>query len=47
MMSVVGQKEILLKIELLLEQEELHYLQGGRATWLWHCDNNTIFPEFC
>ena len=41
--SVVEQKEILLKIELLLEQEELNYLLHGRATWLRQDDNNTIF----
>jgi hypothetical protein len=39
--SLAEQKEILLKIELLLEQEELHWVQRGRANWLRHGDSNT------
>ena len=41
--STADQKQILYKIELLLEQEELHWLQRGRANWLQHGDSNTNF----
>ncbi|XP_010230168.1 uncharacterized protein LOC104582375 [Brachypodium distachyon] len=35
--------EILLKIEVLLEQEEIHWIQRGRANWIRHGDSNTKF----
>jgi hypothetical protein len=41
--SIADPKEILLKIELLLEQEGLHWVQRGRANWLRHGDSNTSF----
>jgi hypothetical protein len=41
--STAEQKEILLKIELLLDQEEIHWVQRGRANWLRHGDRNTSF----
>ncbi|KAK1684730.1 hypothetical protein QYE76_045578 [Lolium multiflorum] len=41
--STADQKEILLKIELLLEQEEIYWVQRGRANWLRHGDSNTKF----
>jgi hypothetical protein len=41
--STADQKEILLKIELLLEQQELYWVQRGRANWLRHGDNNKKF----
>jgi hypothetical protein len=41
--SIADQKEILLKIELLLEQQELYWVQRGRANWLRHGDNNKKF----
>ena len=37
------QKEILVLIENLLEQEEIHWVQRGRANWLLHEDRNTSF----
>jgi hypothetical protein len=37
------QKEIQVLIENLLEQEEIHWLQRGRANWLLHGDRNTSF----
>jgi hypothetical protein len=42
-----NKKEVPLKIELLLEQEELHWVQGGRTNWLRHGDsNNNFFHNF-
>jgi hypothetical protein len=41
--SRAKQKEILLKIELLLDQEEIRWIQRGRANWLRHGDRNTSF----
>ncbi|XP_039797761.1 uncharacterized protein LOC120662746 [Panicum virgatum] len=41
--STAAQKEILLRIELLLEQEELEWVQRARANWLKHGDRNTKF----
>lgn len=47
--SVSMEKELLLKIELLLKQEEIQWIQRGRANWLCHGDRNTknpiIFPQ--
>jgi hypothetical protein len=36
--SIVDQKEILLQLELLLEQEEIYWVQRARANWLKHGD---------
>jgi hypothetical protein len=36
-------KEMALVIELLLEQEEIYWLQRYRANWLQHGDRNTSF----
>ena len=36
-------KEMAALIELLLEQEEVHWLQRSRANWLRHGDRNTTF----
>lgn len=41
--SVAAQKEILLQLELLLEQEEIYWVQRARANWLKHGDRNTNF----
>ena len=41
--SQARQKEILVLIENLLEQEEIYWLQRGRANWLLHGDRNTSF----
>ena len=41
--SQARQKEILVLIENLLEQEEIYLLQRGHANWLLHGDCNTIF----
>ena len=41
--SLASQKEIIVLIENLLEQEEIHWLQRGRANWLLHGDRNTSF----
>ena len=37
------QMEITRKIEIALEQEEMHYMQRSRANWLMHGDRNTKF----
>ena len=37
------QKELLLNIELLLEQEEIYWVQRARANWLKHGDRNSGF----
>ena len=37
------QKDILVLIENLLKQEEIYWLQRGRANWLLHGDRNTSF----
>ena len=37
------QRELQLKIEDLLEQEELYWVQRGRVNWLQHGDQNTAF----
>lgn len=41
--SLEAQKEILLWLELLLEQEEIVWVQRARANWLKHGDKNTNF----
>ena len=41
--AIDRQKEILLVIENFLEQEELEWVQRGRANWLKHGDRNTNF----
>ena len=37
------QRELQLKIEEFLEQEELYWVQRGRVNWLQHGDQNTAF----
>lgn len=37
------QKELQLKIDLLMEQEEMYWLQRGRTNWLLQGDRNTQF----
>ena len=41
--SLAAQKEILLRLKLLLEQEEIIWVQRARANWLKHGDRNTSF----
>jgi hypothetical protein len=41
--NLVAQKELLLRIELLLEQEELVWVQCARLNWLKHGNRNTSF----
>ena len=41
--AVAQQKEIQLKMENLLEQEELYWIQRGRVNWLKQGDQNTAF----
>jgi hypothetical protein len=41
--SMAAHKEILLQLELLLEQEEIYWVQRERANWLKHGDRNTNF----
>ena len=41
--SIAAQKKILLRLELLLEQEEIIWVQRARANWLKHEDLNTSF----
>ena len=38
-----GKMDILVLIENLLDQEEIFWLQRGRANWLLHGDRNTSF----
>ena len=46
--NLARQKELLLNIELLLEQEEIYWVQRARANWLKHGDRNSgFFPESC
>jgi len=46
--SLGTQKEILLQLELVLEQEEIIWVQRARANWLKHGDRNTsFFPSLC
>ena len=37
------QKETIVLIENILDQEEIFWLQRGRANWLMHGDRNTAF----
>ena len=41
--SIAAQKEIVVRLELLMEQEELTWIQRARANWLKHGDSNTNF----
>ena len=41
--SVAAQKEFLVRLELLMEQEELIWVQWARANYLKHGDWNTKF----
>ena len=41
--SIARQKEILLLLENIMEQEEIFWLQRGRAEWLLHGDRNMEF----
>jgi hypothetical protein len=41
--NLVAQKELRLRIELLLEQEELVWVQCARLNWLKHGNRNTSF----
>jgi hypothetical protein len=41
--NMAAQKELLLSIELLMEQEELVWIQRARLNWLKHGDRNTNF----
>jgi hypothetical protein len=38
-----SQKEIMVRLELMLEQEEIHWFQRARANWLKQGDRNTGF----
>jgi hypothetical protein len=45
--NISSQKEIMLRLELLLEQEETYWLQRARANWLKNGDRNTgFFQDF-
>lgn len=41
--NIQSQKELMVRIELLLEQEEITWVQRARANWLRHGDRNTSF----
>jgi hypothetical protein len=41
--TIAAQKEVLLRLELLMEQEEIFWVQRARANWLKHGDRNTNF----
>jgi hypothetical protein len=41
--AISKQRDIQLKMENLLEQEELYWVQRGRVNWLQHGDQNTAF----
>jgi len=41
--NLAEQKELLLRIELILEQEEIYWVQRARANWLKHGDRNSNF----
>ena len=41
--SIAAQKELLVRLELLMEQEEMIWVQRARANWLKHGDRNTNF----
>lgn len=38
-----SQKEVMVRLELMLEQEEIHWFQRARANWLKQGDRNTSF----
>jgi len=40
---IAVEKEILLRLELLMEQEEITWVQRARANWLKHGDRNTSY----
>lgn len=41
--NIAAQKEIQVWLELLMEQEEITWIQRARANWLKHGDRNTNF----
>jgi hypothetical protein len=41
--AIARQKDIQLRIENLLEQEEIYWVQRGRVNWLRHGDQNTAY----
>ena len=41
--NIAAQKEIMVRLELMLEQEEIHWMQRARANWLKKGDRNTSF----
>ena len=41
--NLARQKELLLNIELLLEQEEIYWVPRARANWSNHGDRNSDF----
>jgi Mg2+ and Co2+ transporter CorA len=41
--NTTSQKEIMVRLELMLEQEEIHWFQRARANWLKQGDRNTSF----
>ena len=43
--SIAAQKELLVRLELLMEQEEMIWVQRARANWLKHGDRNTNFSS--
>ena len=43
--SIAAQKELLVRLELLMEQEELTWIQHACANWLKHGDRNSILPQ--
>ena len=43
--SIAAQKELLVRLEILMEQEEMIWVQRARANWLKHGDRNTNFSS--
>ena len=41
--NIVAQKEIQVRLELLMEQEEITWIQSALTNWLKHGDHNTNF----
>ena len=41
--NMASQKEIMVRLELMLEQEEIYWTQRARANWLRSGDRNTSF----
>jgi len=41
--AIAAEKEFLLRLELLMEQEEITWVQRARANWLKHGDRNTSY----